>query len=87
MEPLNVGIEIDEADRDARHADDRQADPVTLVLDELAFFDIGVERVGEDVDRVEPEFLGHPDPERRLPPRLRPCRIDQSEFHGGHLEN
>src|SRR5207249_4986913 len=61
----------------------RQPGRVALVLDELALLDVDVERVGEDVDRVEPDLLGHADAEGGVAAGLRPGRVDQAEFHGG----
>jgi hypothetical protein len=51
-------------------------------LDQGPFGPVGVvERVGEDVDRVEADLLRHPDAERRVLAGLRPGRVDQAESH------
>ena len=50
VEPLHAGVEVDQPDRDAGDADDRQPGLVALGADELALLGVDVERVGEDVD-------------------------------------
>ena len=82
VEPLHARVEVDQADGHAGDADDRQARPVAFVLDELPLSHVDVERVGEDVDRVEADLLRLLDSVRRLAARLGPGGIDQAEFHG-----
>jgi hypothetical protein len=48
----------------------------------FALPDVGVERVGEDVDGVEADLLRHPDAEGGLAARLGPGGVDQAKFHG-----
>src|SRR2546423_1695342 len=55
---------------------------VALVVDPLPLADVDVERVGEDVDRVEADLLGHPDAEGGVAPGWGPRGVDQAEFHG-----
>ena len=82
VEPLHAGIEVDQADGDASDADDRQAGPVALALDEPAFLDVEVERIGEDVDGVEADLLGGADAVGGVAAGLCPGGIDEAEFHG-----
>src|SRR5439155_789473 len=76
---------VDEADGDAGDADDGQAGPVALALDEAALLDVDVERVGEDVDGVEADLLGHADAVGGFAAGLGPGGVDQSELHGRRL--
>src|SRR5262249_55506218 len=85
MKALHAGIEIKQPDRDARDADNRQSSLVAFTLDEPALLDVDIERIGEDVDRVEADLLGHADAVRGALARLRPGGIDEAEFHGGIL--
>ena len=82
MEALHARVEIDQADGDAGDADDRQAGLIAFAADELAFLDVDIERVGEDVDGVEADLLGHADAEGGFAARLGPGGIDEAEFHG-----
>ena len=82
VEPLDAGIEVDEAQGHAGHADDGQPGAAALLADQPPFLDIDIERIGEDVDGVEAQLPGLGDAERGSPPRLDPGRVDQSEFHG-----
>src|SRR5262249_37079429 len=82
VETLHAGVEVDQADGDAGEADDGQAGPVALALDKAALLRAQVERVGEDVDGVEADLLGHADAERGVAAGLRPRRVNQSELHG-----
>ena len=82
VEPLDARVEVDQADGHAGDRDDRQAGAVALVLDEAALLDAEVERVGEDVDGVETDLLGHANAVRGVLARLRPRRVDEAEFHG-----
>src|SRR5262249_50294888 len=61
VKPLNTRIEVDEADGDAGDAYDGQAGRVTLALDEPAFLDVDVERIGKDVDGIKADLFCHPD--------------------------
>ena len=70
VEPLDAGVEVDQPDRHAGDAHDRQAGLVALVLDQSLFLDVDIERVGEDVDRVEADLPGLA--EFRTPSRGRP---------------
>ena len=56
---------------------------VALSLDEPALADVDVERIGKNVDAVEADLLRHANAVGRLPARLRPRGIDESQFHGG----
>ncbi len=53
VEPPDAGIEVDEPHGDAGHAHDRQAGGLAFVLDQPLLLDVDVQRIGEDVDRVE----------------------------------
>src|SRR5579863_6056265 len=55
---------------------------LALGADELPLPHVRAKRVGEDVDRVEPDRLGLPNTERRALPRLRPGGVDETELHG-----
>ena len=81
MEALHARVEVDQPDGDAGDADDRQPGLVALALDEPAFLDVDVERVGEDVDGVEADLLGHADAEGGVAAGLGPGGVDQAEFH------
>ena len=85
VEPLDAGVEVDQPDRDAGDAHDRQAGRVALVLDQPLLLDVDVERIGEDVDRVEADLLGLVDAERRPAAGLDPGGVDESEFHGDSI--
>src|SRR5260370_1390492 len=78
-------VEVDEADRPAGDAEDGQAGPVAVALDEPAFLHVEVERVGEDTDGVEADLLRHADAVGGLPAGLGPRRVNQSELHGVDL--
>src|SRR5208282_843152 len=61
MEALDTRVEIDESKGHARHTDDGQPHPVALVLDQAPLAGAQIERIGEDVDRVEADFASHTD--------------------------
>ena len=61
---------------------DRQLEPVALVLDQPPLADVDVERVGEDVDRVEADLLGLADAIGGGLAGLHPGGVDEAEFHG-----
>ena len=81
MEPLHGRVKVDQPDGDARDADDGQAGAGTLVADEPPLAGVDVERVGEDVDRIETDFLGGTDAVGGPLPGLHPGGVDQAEFH------
>src|SRR5262245_26395123 len=81
MKSLHARIEIDQADRDTSNADDWQAGLVALALDELAFLGVNVERIGEDVDGVEADLLGHANAVGGVATGLGPGGIDEAKFH------
>src|SRR5436309_12363960 len=78
VEPLDARVEIDQADGDTGDRDDRQADPLALAADEAALLGVNVERVSEEVDRVEADLFGHADAVGGAPPRLDPRRLDKA---------
>src|SRR5262249_6028906 len=78
METLDARVEIDQADGHACDAHDRQSGLVALALDEPALLDVDVQRVGEDVDGIEADLLGHLDAEGGALAGLCPRRVDQS---------
>src|SRR5581483_2981857 len=80
VEPLDRRVEVDEPDGDARHADDGEPGLLALGADELALPRVGVERVGEDVDGVEPDGLRLADAVGSALAGLRPRRVDQTEL-------
>ena len=84
MEALHARVEVDESDGHARDADDRQASLFALAADEAALAGVEIERIGENVDGVEADFLGHADAEGGVAAGLRPGGVDESEFHGIH---
>ena len=51
----------------------------------LRSFDVHVKRIGEDVDGVESDLLGHADAERGVAAGLGPGGVDEAEFHFGML--
>ena len=81
VEPPDAGVEVDQPHGDAGHAHDRQAGGVAFVLDQPLLLDVDVERIGEDVDRVEADLPGLVDAERGPAAGLDPGRIDQAELH------
>jgi hypothetical protein len=56
---------------------------VAGVLDEGPLGGVDVERVGEDVDRVEAEFLRFFEPEAGALAGLCEGGVDEAEFHAG----
>jgi hypothetical protein len=81
MKPADAGVEVDEPQGHAADARDRQAEPAAGVADEGLLGAVVVERVGEDVDRVEAEFLRLLEAEPRALARLGECRVDESQPH------
>src|SRR5260370_38904860 len=84
MKALHARVEIEQPDSDAGDADDGQAGPVALALDQQPFFNVQVERVGEDVDGIEANFLGHADAVGGVLAGLSPGGVDEAEFHGSY---
>ena len=82
MKPLHAGIEVDQPHRHAGDRDDRQLQPVALVLDQPPLADVDIERIDEDIDRVEAELLGLPQAIDRRLIGLHPGGVDEAEFHG-----
>src|SRR5205085_8083345 len=48
-----------------------------------AFLNAQVERIGEDIDGIEADLLGHANAIGGIASRLCPRGIDESQFHGG----
>ena len=57
VESLDAGIEVDQTDRHAADADNGKFQPIALPFDLQFLFDADVERIGEDIDRVEAELF------------------------------
>src|SRR5262249_39625475 len=55
--------------------------PLTGARNQPAFLNAHIERIGEDVNRIEADFLGHADAVSGVASGLRPCGIDESQFH------
>ena len=81
MEFLHARIEIDETDRHAGQADNRQAGLVALALDPSPLFDVDFQGIGEDIDGVETDLLGHANAVSGVAARLGPGGIDEAELH------
>ncbi len=81
VKSLDAGVEVDESDGDASDAHDRQAGFAALGHDQFFLVDVDIERVGEDVDRIEADFLGLPDSEVGSAAGLDPGRVDEPELH------
>src|SRR5262249_22258609 len=82
VEALDGRVEVDQPDRHAGDADDRQPGPVALALDQAPLLHVEVERIGEDVDGVEADLAGHADAVGRVAAGLGPGGVDEAEFHG-----
>ena len=82
VELANALVEIDQAEGDAGDRHDRQRQSVAFVLDQPPLAHIDFERVGENIDRIEADFLGLLQTEHDRPICLHPGRVDESEFHG-----
>ncbi len=74
-------VEVDDPERDADDRPDRQPDLVAGALDLLALLVGQVERVLEDVVRVEADLLGRADAVEPSDLRVQPGRADHPEFH------
>ncbi len=81
VKPLHARIEIDQTHRHAADRDDRKLLPPTFMANQPPLANVDVERVGEDVDRVEADFLRLADAPARFASRLGPRRINQSQLH------
>ena len=82
MKALHGRVEVDEADRHAGDAHDRQAGAVAFPFDAAALLDVDIQGIGEDVDGVEADLPGHADAVGRVLAGLGPGGVDQAEFHG-----
>ena len=81
VEAADGGIEVDKAERHAAQADDRQVELAAGLADQPPLGPVDVERVGEDVDRVEAEPLGRFQAEAGSLAGLGEGRVDEAEFH------
>ena len=80
-EPLDRFVEVDQAERDADHRSDRQTGLLGGALDLVALGVGEVERVLEDVVRIEADLLRLADAVQPTDLRAEPGRADHSEFH------
>src|SRR5439155_19150214 len=78
---LDARVEIDQADSHASQAHNRQAGPVALAFDQPPLLDIDFQGIGENVDGIETDLLGHVNAVGRVLSGLRPRRVDKAEFH------
>ena len=81
VEAAHRGAEVDEAERDAAQAHDRQIELAAGVGDQPPLRRGHVERIGEEIDRVEAESLRLLEAEACPLAGLGKGRVDQSEAH------
>jgi hypothetical protein len=82
VEATHRGAEVDEAEGDAAQAHDRQIEFAAGVGDQPALGRGHVERVGEEIDRIEAELLRLLETEACPFAGLSKGRVDQSETQG-----
>ena len=83
VKPTDRRIEVDEPEGDAAQAHDRQVEVAAGVFDQGSLGGVDVERIGEDVDRVEAESLRLFEAEAGAFAGLGEGRVDEAEFHAG----
>ena len=81
VEPLDAGVKVDQARRDAADGDNRQTGPLALLPDQQSFLDVDIQRVRKNIDGIETEFLRLVNSPSRFTPRLSPGRVNQSQLH------
>ena len=80
-ESLNAWIEIDQSDGDAADRNNRRPQLFTFGDNQAASTHINIERVGEDVNRVEADLFCFADAPCGVFTRLNPAAVDQPQSH------
>ena len=83
MKPPDRRIEVDQPEGHAAQAHDRQVEVAAGVFDQGPLGGVDLERIGEDVDRVEAELLRLLEAEPCAFAGLGEGRVDEAEFHAG----
>lgn len=80
METLDGRVEVDESQRHAADALDREVDPLTGVGDETAFRLVNVERIGEEIHGVKADPLDLLESVGSILAGLSKGRVDEAEL-------
>src|SRR5688572_925131 len=82
MKPLHAGVEVDQSDGYAGDGDDWQLQAIALILDQSPFLHVDIERIDENINRVEAQFFGLTQTIDRRLIGLHPGGVDEAETHG-----